>query len=120
MVFPRLYLRECDELFYKKSKVNIGAFEAVGSIRASLSYEYVKSEKLKINPNKYDICLISETVASLNKSDYPQVKNLHAGYGLIAEFTHRLCRKHNLNMVFAGKFAKDTVEGRREIYFYKH
>ena len=28
-----------DELFYKKKKVNIGSFEAVGSIKASLSYE---------------------------------------------------------------------------------
>ena len=75
---------------------------------------------IKINPNKYDICLISETLACLNKSDHPQVKNLHDCYGLVAEFTHRLCRKHNLNMVFSGKAPKDTVAARREFYLYKH
>ena len=118
---PKLFCYgKFDELFYKKKKVNIGSFEAVGSIKSSLSYEYTQSKKLKINPNKYDICLISETLACLNKSDHPQVKNLHDGYGLVAEFTHRLCRKHNLNMVISGKAAKDTVGARREIYFYKH
>ena len=118
---PKLFCYgECDELFYKKKKVNIGSFEVVGSLTSSLSYEYTQSEKLKINPNKYDICLIAETVPILNKSDFPQVKNLPAGYGLIAEFTHRLCRKHNLNMVISGRAVKDTVEARREIAFYKH
>jgi hypothetical protein len=110
---------ECDELFYKKKKVNIGSFEAVGSIQASLCYEYVKSEKLKINPNKYDICLIAETHCFLN-GDFSQVKNYAECHGLVAEFTHRLCRKHNLNMVLPGKAAKDTAGARREIYFYKH
>jgi len=109
-----------DELFYKKKKVNIGSFEAVGSIKSSLAYEYTQSEKLKINPNKYDICLIAETIDCFNKSDFPQVKNLHDCHGLVAEFTHRLCRKHNLNMVLPGKAAKDTAGARREIYFYKH
>ena len=117
---PKLFCYgKFDELFYKNKKVNIGAYEAIGSLQSSLSYEYVKSEKLKINPNKYDICLISETQFSLN-GDWSQVKNYGECFGLVAEFTHRLCRKHNLNMVFAGKCAKDTVEGRREIYFYKH
>jgi len=117
---PKLFCYgECDELFYKDKKVNIGAYEVVGSLQSSLSYEYVKSEKLKINPNKYDICLISEVKFFLNK-DWSQVKNFAECMGLVAEFTHRLCKKHNLNMVFAGKCAKDTVDGRREIYFYKH
>jgi len=118
---PKLFCYgKFDELFYKKKKVNIGSFEAVGSIQSSLSYEYTQSEKLKINPNKYDICLISENMLCLNKSDHPQVKNLPDCYGLVAEFTHRLCRKHNLNMVLPGKHAKDTAGARREIYFYKH
>jgi surface carbohydrate biosynthesis protein len=118
---PKLFCYgKFDELFYKKKKVNIGSFEAVGSIKSSLAYEYTQSEKLKINPNKYDICLIAETLVCLNKSDHPQVKNLHDGCGLVAEFTHRLCRKHNLNTVISGKAAKDTVGARREIYFYKH
>jgi len=118
---PKLFCYgKFDELFYKKKKVNIGSFEAVGSIKSSLAYEYTQSEKLKINPNKYDICLIAETIDCFNKTDHPQVKNLHDCYGLVAEFTHRLCRKHNLNMVISGKAIKDTAGGRSEIYFYKH
>ena len=110
---------ECDELFYKKKKVNIGSFEVVGSIQSSLSHEYTKSEKLKINPNKYDICLIAEPYPYLNK-DWTQVKNYAECFGLVAEFTHRLCKKHNLNMIFSGKYPKNTVSSSREIYFYKH
>jgi len=118
---PKLFCYgKFDELFYKKKKVNIGSFEAVGSIKSSLAYEYTQSEKLKINPNKYDICLIAETIDCFNKTDHPQVKNLHDCYGLVAEFTHRLCRKHNLNMVFSAKASKDTAGARSEIYFYKH
>jgi len=110
-----------DELFYKKKKVNIGSFEAVGSLKSSIGYEYTQSEKLKINPNKYDICLIAESVVNLDKVDHPQQsKVLPDCHGLVAEFTHRLCRKHNLNMVFSGKASKDTVAARREFYFYKH
>ena len=67
---PKLFCYgKFDELFYKKKKANIGSFEAVGSIRSSLSYEYTQSEKLKINPNKYDICLISECPITINHSD---------------------------------------------------
>ena len=117
---PKLFCYgECDELFYKNKKVNIGAYEAIGSLPASLSYEYVKSGKLKANLNKYDICLISEVQFFLNK-DWSQVKNFAECMGRVVEFTHRLCRKHNLNMVFAGRHDKDTVDGRREISFYKH
>ena len=118
---PKLFCYgKFDELFYKKKKANIGSFEVVGSIGSSLSYEYTQSEKLKINPNKYDICLIAEILPILNQGDYPHVKSLPDSFGLAAEFVHRLCRKHNLNMVFSGKAPKDTANARREIYFYKH
>jgi len=118
---PKLFCYgKFDELFYKKKKANIGSFEVVGSIGSSLSYEYTQSEKLKINPNKYDICLIAEILPILNQGDYPHVKSLPDSFGLAAEFVHRLCRKHNLNMVFSGKAPKDTADARREIYFYKH
>ena len=87
---------------------------------SSLSYEYAQSKKLKINPNKYDICLIAEIIDCLNYSDQPHVKNLADSLGLVAEFTHKLCRKHNLNMVFSGKSSKDNTVPGREFYFYKH
>ena len=86
---------EYDKLFYRKKKVNIGAFEAVGSLKSSLCNEYVKSAKLEINPNKYDICLISEAHETLN-GDYSHIKNMADSIGLVAEFTYKLCKKHNL------------------------
>jgi len=111
---------KCDELFYKKKKANIESFEVVGSLKSSLTYEYTQSEKLKINPNKYDICLIDESFVDITYSDHPHVKNIPDSMGLVAEFTHRLCKKHNLNMVFTGKSAKDTLVARKSIDFYKH
>ena len=41
-------------------------------------------------------------------------------FGLIAKFTHKLCEKHNLNLVFSGKGEKGKRSGVREINFYKH
>tara|TARA_B100001250_G_scaffold410975_1_gene438546 strand:+ start:1243 stop:2598 length:1356 start_codon:yes stop_codon:yes gene_type:complete len=111
---------EYDKLFYQKQKVNIKNFEAIGSLNSSLSYEYTRSKKIKIDPNKYDICLISEPMAIIKPSDYPQIKNLQDCWGQVAEFTHRICKKHNLNMVFSGKYAKNTTEAKKEIFFYKH
>ena len=74
----------------------------MGSLRSALSYEYVKSQKIKINPNKYDICLVSEPHSILN-GDYFQVKNMAECSALIAEFTYKLCKKHNLNLIFTGE-----------------
>jgi len=108
-----------DQLFYEENKINVKKIEIIGSLKSSLSYEYVKSKKMKINPNKYDICLVSTPMVFLNY-DYPQVKNLADCVGLIAEFTYRLCKKHNLNLIFTGKSDKGTKYADREIFFYKH
>ena len=78
------------------------------------------SEKLKINPNKYDICLISEPLDGTLSRDWRHVKNLYDCTGLVAEFTHRLCKKHNLKIVFSGKGFKNEKRMDRQIYFYKH
>ena len=111
-----------DELFYKKKKVNIETFEAVGSLQSSLCYEYIKSEKLKINPNKYDICLIAESQETLN-GEWVHIKNLSDCAGLVAEFTYKLCKKHNLNIIFSGKGRKGKGGEKgadRQFSFYKH
>tara|TARA_B100000029_G_scaffold516743_1_gene633559 strand:- start:3118 stop:4473 length:1356 start_codon:yes stop_codon:yes gene_type:complete len=117
---PKLFcFGEYDELFYKKNKANIEAFEQIGSIQSSLCYEYVKTKKIEINPNKYDICLISEALPNVD-GDMSHVKNLTDSIGLVAEFTHKLCKKHNLNLIFSGRAAKDQKFAKREICFYKH
>ena len=106
-----LCFSDYEEQIYRNKKFNIGKFESVGSLRASLSKEYVKSEKININPEQYDICLISEPHPVLN-SDYSQVKNFAESSGKVAEYTHCLCKKKKLNLIFVGK--RDT-----EIEFYK-
>jgi len=117
---PQLFcLSEYDKLFYKKEKLNVEAIKVVGSLQSSLSVEYVKSKKLKINPSRYDICLISSPHHVIN-FDFPQVENMADSFGLIAKFTHKLCEKHNLNLIFSGKGEKGKRSGVREINFYKH
>ena len=110
---------EYDKIFYRKKNVQIKNFEVIGSIKSSLTNEYVNSKKLKINPNKYDICLISEVQVTLN-SDWPHVKNLAECVGLVAEFSYKLSKKHNLNIIFAGKAIKGSKAADREICFYNH
>ena len=117
---PKLFcFSEYDKSFYKKNKINVKTLEVTGSIRSALSHEYIKLKKTKINPNKYDICLISEPHARLN-GDYFQVKNMADSVGLVAEFTHKLCKKHNLNLVFSGEGEKGKDTAMCEIYFYRH
>ncbi|MBI29374.1 MAG: hypothetical protein CMI95_05745 [Pelagibacteraceae bacterium] len=109
-----------DELFYKKKKATIGSFEIVGSLPSSLTHEYVQSQKLKINPNKHDICLIAEPFADIGSSDFPHVKNLPDSMGIVAEFTYKLCKKHDLNIIFSGKGPQDTIGARTAMHFYKY
>ena len=111
---------EYDKIFYEKKKVNIGSYEPVGSMRSSMTHEYLKSKKIKINPHKYDICLISEPHDGTLSGDFGHVKNLYDCTGLVAEFTHRLCKKHNLKIVFSGKGFKNEKRTDEQTYFYKH
>jgi len=110
---------EYDKLFYKKKNVNIKHYEAIGSIKSSLAYEYTKSKKIKINPNKYDICLIGEAFFNIG-SDWAHVRNLADSYGLVANFTHRLCKKNNLSLAFVGRVNKIAKYPELENHFYKH
>ena len=103
---------------YKKKKCNIGKFEIIGSLRTSLSREYIKSAKIKINPKRYDICLISEPNPILS-GEYSHVKNFVEAIGKIAEYTHRLCKRKKLSLIFTGKrdeeldacFYKEFLQG---------
>ena len=48
------------------------------------------------------------------------VKNLDDFYGQVAEFTYRLCKKYNLNIIISGRGAKNEEGKDLEYYFYKH
>ena len=109
-----------DEQLYKKKKCNIGKFEIVGSLRASLSKEYIDLNKKKINSEKFDICLLGEPHPHVgHSSDYPHVENFAEAVGKIAEYTHRLCKKNKLNLIFTGKRILNEDDGKLEILFYK-
>ncbi len=117
---PTLFcFSEYDKKFYIKNKIKVNTLEVIGSVRSALSYEYLKFNKIKINPEKFDICLISEPHSNLN-GDFSQVKNMDESAGLVANFTHRLCKKHNLSLVFSGEGEKGKSNALNEIYFYKH
>jgi surface carbohydrate biosynthesis protein len=95
-----------DEEIYRKKKCNIEKFEIVGSLRSSLATECVKTKGINLNKEKYDICLISEPHPILN-SDYHHISNLADSVAKIAEYTHRLCKKKNLNLIFTSKREDD-------------
>ena len=107
-----------DEELYKKKECNIGKFEIVGSLRSSLSNEYVKSKNISFNEEKYDICLISEPYPIVN-GDWSHVKNWEDGVGKIAEYTYRLCEKKKLNLIFSGQGEPNDDTAEMEICFYK-
>ncbi len=109
-----------DEQLYKKKKCNIGKFEIVGSLSASLCKEYIDLNKKKINSEKFDICLLGEAHPHVGPgSDYPHVENFAEAVGKIAEYTHRLCKKNKLNLIFTGKRILNEDDGKLEILFYK-
>ena len=88
-----------DKQIYKNKKFNIGKFQSIGSLRASLSKEYVRSEKININSEQYDICLLSEPLPILN-GDFSYIKNLAESSGKVAEYTHSLCKKKKIKFNF--------------------
>jgi surface carbohydrate biosynthesis protein len=108
-----------DQNLYKKKNANINKFNIVGSLRASLCYEFVKLNKIIINKNKYDICLISEPHPYLG-GDYRNMKNLADIRGLIAEYTIRLCIEKNLKLIFSGKYKSSYELAELETAFYDY
>ena len=105
---------------YEKNLFNnceINKFTSVGSLKAALAKDFVVKNKIKIDREKYDICLISE--ATFVNNDLPDVKDFETAPGILAEYTHRLCREKNLKLVFASKSNKNSgfiSEGERYYY----
>tara|TARA_A100001011_G_scaffold380585_1_gene448083 strand:- start:153 stop:947 length:795 start_codon:yes stop_codon:yes gene_type:complete len=109
---------EYDKDIYKRKKTTVKNFHIIGSLRAGLSLDYIKSQKLKINENEYDICLVGEPQYRMD-GDGAQIKLLPYSVGTHAEFAHRFCRKYNLKLIFAGSSLKNTEEYYKEYDFYK-
>ena len=107
-----------EEQMFDKSICNVKKFSIVGSLRSSLAREYVKRKKIEINPNKFDICLVSEPNAEIIP-EFKHINNFEDVPGMIAEYTHRLCKEKNLNLVFSGKSKLEDDRWDQEIYYYK-
>ena len=109
---------------YEKSEIEIKEFFPIGSLRASLSLEYLS----KNNQNKdieYDICLISEYSPSKKKlfpsksDDLQLIPSYPDHVGKIAYFCHKLRDEEKLRLVFCGDSAPDSIYQKIENDFYK-
>ena len=109
---------EYDKDIYKSKKATVKNFFVTGSLRASLALDYIKTQKLKIDKNEYDICLVGEPQYRMD-GDGGQIDRLPYSVGTHAEFTYRFCKKYNLKLVFAGSSQENTKEYSLEHSFYK-
>ncbi len=107
---------EYEKKLFKKKQAIIKKFYPIGSLTSAFANKFIKLKKKNLLL-KYDICLISQPFDGI---EFPQVKNFSKVEGLIAKFTHRLCKEKNLSLVFVGKRKKNTTEGKQEIQFYNN
>ena len=114
--FGQLEIDDCN--LYK---INVKNFYKYGSIGVANFFHYLNQNKIKLNKNKYDICLISEP--SVGDNAALKQNSIEEGYGQVAEFAIKFSRKHKLKFIFAGKRIKQTalvkVSYDSEINFYK-
>ena len=106
-----------EKKLYRSKKALVKKFYPSGSLVLALAMEYFKKKKIS-KKIKYDICLISEPHEN-NSTDFPQVKNYADVVGLIAQFTHRLCKEENLKLIFCGTGEKNNSTAKHEMSFYK-
>ena len=114
--FGQLEIDDCN--LYK---INVKNFYKYGSIGVANSFHYLNQNKIKLNKNKYDICLISEPAEGVDAA-YNQ-NSMEEGFAQIARFAIKFSRKHKLKFIFAGKRIKQTALVKdsydSEINFYK-
>ena len=118
-----------DKKIYIKKKANVKKFSTLGSLKVSLALSYAKSKKIKINKNRYHICLIGEHDKIWSEENESQNDNKEisavpkkVGYstGTHAEYTLRFCKKYNLKLIIPGSTKKGTKGREDEINFYRH
>ena len=115
--FGQLEIDDCN--LYK---INVKNFYKYGSIGVANFFHYLNQNKIKLNKNKYDICLISEPAEGVN-ADFNH-NSMEEGFAQIARFAIKFSRKHKLKFIFAGKRIKQTALVKDphydvEINFYK-
>ena len=114
--FGQLEIDDCN--LYK---INVKNFYKYGSIGVANFFHYLNQNKIKLNKNKYDICLISEP--SVGENAAFNQNSMEEGFAQIARFAIKFSRKHKLKFIFAGKRIRQTALGKvsydNEINFYK-
>ena len=101
----------------KKFGVNVINFIKTGSVRIANFFKYIKKNKIKLDKNKYDLCLISENAHDLNlklgESSEEQ------GFANMAKFVIRYARESNIKFIFARKRQNFTSQANDEMNFFK-
>ena len=115
--FGQLEIDDCN--LYK---INVKNFYKYGSIGVANFFHYLNQNKIKLNKNKYDICLISEPAEGVDA--YYNHNSVEEGVAQISRFAIKFSRKHKLKFIFASKRAKKTAlvknsQYNTEINYYK-
>ena len=101
----------------KESNLDIKNFYKCGSIRSSNYFHHLNENNIKIQKNKFDICLISESAPGHNTR--MGRKYLEEGFGKLAKFTIKFAIDNNLKFIFASKRIPGSKESESELEFYK-
>ena len=112
LCFGQHEINEC-----KKYNILVKNFYKIGSLRVSNFFEYIKSNKIKLNKTKFDVCLISESNEFIDER--LKTNGLKKRFIQIAKLTIKYCIKHNLKFVFVQKRIFGTNLNKIEINFYK-
>ena len=101
----------------KKWNLDIKNFYKCGSIRTSNYFHHLNQNDIKIQKDKFDVCLISEPVPGLNSR--MNRENLEEGFAKLAKFTIKFVIENNLKFIFAGKREEGSINFNNEFEFYK-
>ncbi len=108
-----------EKKLFERTDAKINKYIPVGSLKASIFLKKLRENKIILNENKYDVCLIGEP-ASRTINDLKDLDQYYEIPGKIAEFTLRLCKKNNLSLVFSGKNPELDFQHLEEKLYYKY
>ena len=101
LCFGEYEMDECEN-----HSIKVVKFTFVGNIRLSNFLKDVELKKILIQKNKYDICLISDHGAWLNKYNGTQINKItQANQGMVKliKYTIKFSQKNNFRLIFSFK-----------------
>ena len=107
-----------DQDIHENKNCKIKKYTTIGSLNVHLALNYIKSKKIVISPDLYDICLVAEPMPE-SDGDYSHINNFQDKLGQVANYTYRFANENKLKIIFSGKaIGKEQIEG--ENVFYKN